>query len=117
VAAASNVALLACRADAPVERSSLGDLHAYIRRSNGDFWWMSDGRFEQREAGRCWLSPLRNEVILGGWYEVRWYGTTASRRRYEIARSKYWLSHDVASEMWVIAPARGGVPQGSSRSE
>jgi hypothetical protein len=81
---------LMCNAAPPVDVSALGDVEAVLRSPRGDYRRMPHlgMRGDSHNLG---FSP----GSLIGWergvYEVRWYGTTGRRRRYELARSKYML--------------------------
>jgi hypothetical protein len=75
---------LLCRAQPPVRVSALGHVQAIMREP--------DARYSHRGqpgmgGGDFGLAFILDDIQTGV-YEVRWYGTTARRRQYEIARSR-----------------------------
>jgi hypothetical protein len=81
---------LICDMAPPSSVATLGDVEAVLRSPRGEY-----RRMPNRGMGGgshvLGFSPGGLIGWEGGVYEVRWYGTTSRRRRYEIARSKYML--------------------------
>jgi hypothetical protein len=81
---------LICNTAPPINVSALGDVEAALRSPRGEYRRMPH-RGMRGDSHSLGFSP----GSLIGWergvYEIRWYGTTERRRRYEIARSKYML--------------------------
>ncbi len=90
---ANGVSLICCGRP-PVSISTLGHVEAVVRLPSGRIRQMSQEGMG--DAGTTlWFAPaLKAGPLTPGTYEVRWYGTTARRRRYEIARSKYRVPDD-----------------------
>lgn len=83
-------------ANPPVAVAALGYVDAVVRLPSGEYRLMPQhgmgplGGMRSTDSG-WWFPPAGSvhEPIAPGEYEVRWYGTTARRRRFEIARSKH----------------------------
>lgn len=83
---------LNCMVTPPVGVATPGHVEAIMRLPNGGYRRVPrHGIGEAEDGHRLWFSP----GSLGGWtsgvYEVRWYGTTRHRKRFEIARSRFTL--------------------------
>jgi hypothetical protein len=82
---------LVCKGSPPVSVATLGNVEAVVRRPPaGDYYWMPNHGLGDGGTN-LWIHPtgtLHGDLPRGKW-EIRWYGTTPRRRRFEIARSKY----------------------------
>jgi hypothetical protein len=86
---------LICRGRPPVSVSTLGHVEAVVRPPNGRIRQMPQEGMGGDAGTTLWFAPaLEAGPFTPGPYEVRWYGTTARRRRYEIARSKFMVPDD-----------------------
>jgi hypothetical protein len=81
---------LRCDTAPPINVSALGDIEAVLRSPRDEYRRMPH-RGMGGDAHVMGFSPGGLVGWERGIYEVRWYGTTSRRRRYEIARSKYML--------------------------
>ena len=81
---------LICDTAPPINVSALGDVEAVLRSPRGEYRKIPHHGM-RGDSNSLGFSP----GSLIGWergvYEVRWYGTTGRRRRYELARAKYML--------------------------
>lgn len=81
---------LICDTAPAIDVSALGDVEAVLRSPRGGYRRMP----HRGMGGDSHILGFSPGGLIGwerGVYEVRWYGTTTRRRRYEIARSKYML--------------------------
>jgi hypothetical protein len=81
---------LICDVAPPISVSALGDVEAVLRSPRGEYRRMP----HRGMSGDSHVLGFSPGGLIGwehGVYEVRWYGTTTRRRRYEIARSTYML--------------------------
>jgi hypothetical protein len=88
---------LVCRVHPPIPVESLGYMECAIKRPDGTVELVSGDDINR--LGRVPRSPELPEVPaahfwyplrgLSGQYEVRWYGSTANRKLYEITRATF----------------------------
>jgi hypothetical protein len=81
---------LICDTVPPISVSALGDVEAILRSPRREYRKMP----HRGMGGDSHVLGFSPGGLIGwerGVYEVRWYGTTSRRRRYEIARSKHML--------------------------
>jgi hypothetical protein len=81
---------LRCNSAPPINVSVLGDVEAVLRSPRDEYRRMP----HHGMRGDSHILGFSPGSLIGwerGTYEVRWYGTTGRRTRYEIARSKYTL--------------------------
>jgi hypothetical protein len=91
----TNGVSLICEGHPPVDVATLGHVEAVARLPNGEF-----RRMPQHGMGgsptTLWFAPDGGTgPPTAGAYEVRWYGTTARRKQFEIARSKSTVRYDM----------------------
>jgi hypothetical protein len=85
---ASTVALL-CKVEPPANVSALGHVEAVVRLPSGALLRTAH-RGMGGDAHSLWILATGNtSAPPPGTYEVRWYGTTVRRKRYEITRSRF----------------------------
>jgi hypothetical protein len=90
---ATSVALL-CDAEPPVSVSALGHVEAVVRLPSGAFLRMAQHGMGG-DSHNLWFHATGSTAPPPpGTYEVRWYGTTARRKRYEITRSRFTVSDE-----------------------
>ncbi len=85
----ASTVILRCTGVPPVSVSALGHVEAVIRLPSGDFRRMPQHGMGSDEHTLTFSATGGGGAPPPGKYEVRWYGTTAGRKRYEIARSRY----------------------------
>jgi hypothetical protein len=90
---AKSISLLG-NADPPVNVSSLGHVEAVVRLPSGVFQRMAQHGMGAGPHTLTFQVAANSMAPPPGTYEVRWYGTTARRKRYEIARSRYTVPDD-----------------------
>lgn len=91
ISSTTNGIQLLCRAVPPVKTSVLGHVEAVVRLPDGTYVYTKQPAGIQGDDRSQSLGFIAVGEITAGIYEVRWYGTNARRRQYEITRDRHTL--------------------------
>jgi hypothetical protein len=75
--------------DPPSDVATLGDVEVVLRQPSGRFSHMPRRGMNGDQSAIGFAPMGLGTHFPRGEYEIRWYGTFPSRRRYEITRAKY----------------------------